>query len=368
MQKYLSQVLMVLFLLLFACRSLAQPVKADPTWLPEPERSIFADDLDRASLQLALQRSLDYLRRSPAKQKLPFGDRRIAAGALHDTLKAFQGLLSQALTPEALQMALYEQFEMYQASGRDGHGRVLFTGYYDIRVEGSLQPSATYVYPLYRPPPDLQRPYLTRHEIDVEGKLRGRQLELAWLRDPVEGFFLHVQGSGQVHLPGGEILYVGYADSNGHPYRSIGRLLVKEGRLDLATLSLQRLRRYLREHPEDRQRVLSTNPRYIFFRQVPQGPRGSLQVGLVPGRSIATDARLFPPAGLAIIQTQKPAFNAQGEIISWRPFSRVVFNHDTGSALTGPGRVDLFWGSGTAAETAAGHMRHPGRLFFLLKR
>jgi membrane-bound lytic murein transglycosylase A len=163
-------------------------------------------------------------------------------------------------------------------------------------------------------------------------------------------------------------MHVQYAASNGHPYQSIGRFLLDEGRLTRSEASLQGLRRYFRAYPEERPRVLSANPRYIFFRQVDQGPRGSLNVVLVPGRSIATDTRLFPPAGLAFIQTQKPIFNAQGEITGWQPFSRFVFNHDTGSAITGPGRVDLFWGSDAAAEMAAGHMQHPGKLFFLVAR
>jgi membrane-bound lytic murein transglycosylase A len=360
--------LCVTFLLLYLLPDLAWGQKTDSVWLATSQPAVMADDLDVASLQLALRRSMDYLRRLPAARRLPFGDRQVAVGAVYETLAKFQTLLARASTPQTMQAALAETFELHQAAGRDGRGKVLFTGYYNIAVEGRLQPSATFAYPIYRSPPDLRHPYFTRREIDLDGKLRGRRLELAWLRDPVEGFFLHVQGSGQVQLANGKVMYVGYAASNGHPYRSIGRLLVKEGRLDAATLSLQRLRRYFRDHPEDRSRVLHTNPRYIFFQPRAQGPQGSLQVALVPGRSIATDARLFPPAALALIRTHKPVFDAQGEIVAWRPFVRFVFNHDTGSAIRGAGRVDLFWGSGTRAEMAAGHMRHAGQLFFLLKR
>jgi membrane-bound lytic murein transglycosylase A len=177
-----------------------------------------------------------------------------------------------------------------------------------------------------------------------------------------------VQGSGRVRFADGQSLSVQYAASNGHSYQSIGRLLLDEGRLTRSEVSLQGLRRYFQTYPEERARVLSANPRYIFFRPVEQGPRGSLNVLLVPGRSIATDLRLFPPAGLAFIQTYKPLFNGQGEITTWQPFSRFVFNHDTGSAITGPGRVDLFWGSDAEAELAAGHMQHHGKLFFLVAR
>ena len=346
---------------------MAEPIKTGQIWLPSPHPLRFEDDLDLASLRLALQRSLNYLRRLSPTQRLSFGDRQVAAATVRDTLTEFENILLRVKTPAALQRALGDKFDMYQAAGRDGRGRVLFTGYYNIRVEGRLQASADFTYPIYKPPPDLRSPYLTRRQIDIEGQLQGRHLEMAWLRDAVEGFFLHVQGSGQIQLADGKILHVGYAASNGRPYRSIGRILVQEGRLDGSTLSLQRLRRYFRQHPAERQRVLSMNPRYIFFRRTSQGPRGRLQVALVPGRSIATDAQLFPPAGLALIQTQKPTFNAQGEIVAWRPFSRFVFNHDTGSALRGAGRVDLFWGSGPTAEMAAGHMQHHGRLFFFLK-
>jgi membrane-bound lytic murein transglycosylase A len=385
--------IITLLTLLVYCSNIPALAASSQTWSLEAERPVMVDDLDRPSLQLGLQRSLDYLRRIPPDRGLPFGDRRLSVTTLRHTLEAFEQVLAQAPTPEALNAALYEQFEVVQAAGRNGQGNVLFTGYHEIMLKGSLQPTEEFTYPLYAPPADLLAidlglfhpryageqlvaryddgkilPYFTRREIDTEGKLRGRGLELAWLRDAVEGFFLHVEGSGQIHLPDGQTLYLNYAASNGHPYRSIGRLLLDEGRLTQDSMSLQELRRYFRAHPQERLRVLSANPRYIFFRQVDQGPRGSLDFILVPGRSIATDSRLFPPAGLAFIQTQKPILNAQGEITGWQHFSRFVFNHDTGSAITGPGRVDLFWGSDTAAEMAAGHMQHPGKLFFLLKR
>lgn len=388
------QGLLIVALTLLGCSSdiLGSP-ESSPTWLDASETPVMVDDLDRTSLQLGLQRSLTYLRRLPPDRALPFGNRWVSVNTLRYTLETFEQLLAQAPTSEALNAALQEQFEVAQATGRDGQGGVLFTGYHQIIVEGNLRQTQEFAYPVYAPPPDLLtidlgafrpdyagkrliarydngkiRPYFTRREIDMEGKLRGRGLELAWLRDPVEGFFLHVEGSGAIRLPDGQIVFVSYAASNGHSYRSIGRLLIKEGRLTPASMSLQTLRRYLRDHPQERVRVLNANPRYIFFRQVDQGPRGSLDLVLVPGRSIATDARLFPPAGLAFIQTQKPVLNHQGEIVGWQPFSRFVFNHDTGSAITGPGRVDLFWGNDAAAEMAAGHMKHPGKLFFLLQR
>lgn len=371
----------------------ARPPEPKAFWLSGAGLPVLADDLDRESLQQALQRSLEYARRLPPDRTLPFGDRQVAVSTLVQTLEAFQQVVATAATPTALHKALHERFEVVQSPGRDAQGDVLFTGYYEIELEGSLRPSAAFPYPVYKRPPDLldvnpppvmpraggeplsvrvNQPtgglYYTRGEIDGEGKLRGRGLELFWLRNPVDGFFLHVQGSGQIRLPNGQVRRVQYAASNGHPYYSIGRILLEEGRVPREAMSLQGLRRYFRDYPQETTRVLYRNPRYIFFRTTEQAPQGNLGVLLVPGRSIATDQRFFPPGGLAFVQMQQPVLNAQGEITAWRPASRFVFNHDTGSAITGPGRVDLFWGHGPKAEMAAGHMQHTGTLFFLLKR
>lgn len=353
------------------------PPASKAFWLTRPELPAFTDDLDRESLSQALQRSLEYARRLPPDQRLACGERQLSGKTLVQTLEAFQQVIATASTPAALQQAIRERFHVLQSPGRDERGEVLFTGYYEIELEGSVVPSARFPYPLYKRPPDLldgeanpgqAGSYYTRREIDGEGKLRGRGLELFWLRNPVDGFFLHVQGSGQIRLPDGQVQRVHYAASNGYPYYSIGRILLEAGRLPRDAMSLQGLRRYFRDHPEETTRVLYRNPRYVFFRPVAQGPQGNLGLILVPGRSIAADQRLFPPGGLAFVQIQQPVLNAQGEITAWRPASRFVFNHDTGSAITGPGRVDLFWGSGAQAEMAAGHMQHTGKLFFLLKR
>ncbi|HEY7490377.1 MAG TPA: MltA domain-containing protein [Candidatus Tectomicrobia bacterium] len=385
---------MLALLVLLGCSSMTlDAANIRSPWLRRAERPTLSDDLDRQSLLQALQHSLDYVQRLSPERSLPFGDRRISAATLQQTLATFQQIVEQARTPQALQAAIVEHFDLVQAAGRDGSGEVLFTGYFETVLPGSLTPTSEFTYPVYIAPPDLldidlgafgsryagERlmaryeqgkvvPYFTRREIDTDGRLQGRNLEFVWLRDAIDGFFLHVQGSGKIHLPDGQTLRVQYAASNGHPYRSIGRLLLDEGRLTPEAMSLQSIRYYLRTHPEERTRVLNANPRYVFFHRVEEGPRGNLNVVLVPGRSIATDQQLFPPAGVAFIQTQKPVLNAQGEITGWQPLARFVFNHDAGSAITGPGRVDLFWGSDARAETAAGHMQHSGKLFFLLKR
>jgi len=373
----------LILLSLFGCqRGVPPPALSPPVppafWLSRTGPLPLLDDLDQESLRQALQRSLEYARRLPPDRPLAFGDTQIPASRLLQTLEAFQQALSLSPTPEALQRTLQERFEVVQSPGRDAQGDVLFTGYYEIELEGSPVASVQFPYPVYKRPPDLAdteaarsasgRVYYTRREIDVEGRLRGRGLELYWLRNPVDGFFLHVQGSGQIRLPDGRIQRVSYAASNGHPYTSIGRILLDEGRIPRAAMSLQGLRRYFRERPEEVTRVLYQNARYVFFRPVAHAPQGNLGVTLVPGRSIATDQRVFPAGGVAFVQMQQPVWNAEGTILTWKPATRFVFNHDTGSAITGPGRVDLFWGNGAKAEVAAGHMQHSGQLFFLLKR
>ncbi|GIX47614.1 MAG: transglycosylase [Candidatus Tectimicrobiota bacterium] len=388
-----GSVAVVLFLLGCRGQDFPPPPAPPPPSLPQTAWPAFADDLDRASLQKALQASLAYLQRLPADRLLPLGDRQIPVARLVDTLVAFARLLAQAPTPAALAKQLPTHFELVQAAGHDGQGEVLFTGYYEPILPGSLVPTPEFTYPLYGRPPDLLQldlgafhprfageqivarlhdgkllPYFTRRDIDAGGKLRGQGLELVWLRDAVDGFILHLQGSGQIRLRDGRHLRVHYAASNGHPYRSLGELLRIRDDLPPEALTLQGLRRYLRAHPQEQELILHYNPRYVFFRFVDEGPLGNLGIPLVPGRSIALDQRLFPPAGLAFIDTQQPRLDAQGTVTGWQPLRRFVFTHDTGGAITGPGRADLFWGSGEAAEAIAGRWRQPGRLFFLLLR
>jgi len=211
-------------------------------------------------------------------------------------------------------------------------------------------------------------PYFNRYEIDGKGLLREKGLEIAWVSDPVDIFFLQIQGSGQIRLENGQTIRVNYAASNGRPYRSIGRLLIDEGVIPGKEMSLNKLREYLEAHPQERDRILNYNESYVFFRIVEDGPLGNIEVPLTQGRSIATDSRLFPKGGLAFIITEKPVINESGDIIEWKSLSRFVLNQDTGGAIKGSGRVDLFFGKGKKAEIGAGNMMHNGKLYFLIKK
>ncbi len=210
--------------------------------------------------------------------------------------------------------------------------------------------------------------YYSRREIDQLGALRGRALEIAWVKDPIDLFFLHIQGSGLLRLRDGREVTVGYAAQNGLPYRSIGRLLIDDGKVAKEEMSMQRLRRYLVENPGEQDEILAYNESYVFFRFNEGGPLGSLGVPVTAGRSIATDSRLFPRGALALVQMDIPVIGPQGELAGWRPVTRFVLNQDTGGAIRGPQRADYYFGTGDEAGALAGYMNRQGRLYFLARK
>ena len=361
-------------------------VKIRPHQFPD-----FSDDMSYESLETAIDQSLDYLKRLDASTPFRFGPDTFTASHLAKSMKTFRRLTKQAPSADKLRKAIETSFWVYRSVGSDGRGKVLFTGYYQPTLHGSLHPSPDYPYPVYRRPDDWVSvslglfnpkyageriigrsvnqtviPYFSREDIDSNSRLRQKGCELLWVSDRVDLFFLHVQGSGRVLLEDGTVLHVNYDCSNGRPYRSIGRLLINEGSISAEEMSMQQIRAYMRNHPEEIERVFNHNERYVFFRLVDQGPMGAIEVPLTPGRSVATDLRLFPKAALAFIQTKIPLVGEDGTIQSWETFGRFVLNQDTGEAIRGPGRADLFWGSGPYAETSAGHMKHQGTLYFLL--
>ena len=351
----------------------------------------FRDDLDRESLARAVRKSLDYYVRMPVRLSYRMGDERYSVSDMKESLAAFLEIIESSDSAAAIGTRVQEAFDVYRASGSSPSGRVLFTGYYEPVLKGSLEKTGSYRYPIYRKPDDAvvvqlgkfrekyknERlvgrvengellPYFTRGEIDGAGVLEGRGLEIAWFEDPVDIFFLHIQGSGMICLPDGKCFQVSYAQSNGRTYRSIGKLLIDSGKATRENLSMQGIKKYLRENPDEAQEILHYNESYVFFRIVEEGPVGSIGVALTGGRSIATDQTIFPRGALAFIRSRKPVIGPGGEIRSWASYSRFVLNQDTGGAITGPGRVDLFCGRGREAEIMAGHLKEEGDLYFLV--
>ncbi len=363
-------------------------VRLRPSQYPD-----FSDDMTYESLKPALDQSLTYLRRLDPAAEFRFGPDTYTAGHLIDSIVDFSRLIDRQISDETLARAIRDDYRVYRSVGYDGDGEVLFTGYYEPVLKGSLAPSPQFPYPIYRCPDDLVTvdlglfdsrygsdrlvgrktgqtvvPYFDREAIDSARRLDNRGDELVWISSRIDVFFLQIQGSGRVVLEDGTVLHVNYACGNGRPYRSIGKLLIEEGKIAREDMSAQRIRAYLKRHPEEMDGILNHNPSYVFFRLVDAGPLGALEVPLTGGRCIATDLDLFPPGALAFVESEKPVTAADDAVDSWRPFTRFVLNQDRGGAIRGAGRVDLFWGNGAYARTAAGHMQQKGRLYFVVKK
>ncbi len=281
-------------------------------------------------------------------------------------------------------------------NGERRHGT--FTGYYEPLLRGSRRRSERYDVPLYTRPSDIVQvdlepfreewkgrslagrwtgstllPYWSRQQIEA-GALGGRRLELLWVDDAIDAFFLQIQGSGQVQLEGGGRIRVGYAGQNGHPYYAIGRELIDRGALRRGEVSMQSIRAWLESHPEQADEVMATNASFVFFREITgDGPLGSQGVALVAERSLAVDRRYHPlgaPVWLDATRPVEDAAAAPDPRLGYAqvPLRRLVVAQDTGGAIRGPVRGDVFWGAGERAAEIAGRMNSRGRMWILLPR
>lgn len=251
-------------------------------------------------------------------------------------------------------------FELFFRPVLVGTPPALFTGYYEPELRGSLTRSPRYAWPLYRKPPELSEGQLWHPRSVIEGGiLRGRGLELVWLDDPVEAYFLQVQGSGRVRLPDGRVMRVAYAGKNGHPYRSIGQELIRRG-ATMADVSAQDIKAWVRANPAAGRDLLNTNPSFVFFRQLDdlpadRGPIGAMGRSITPLRSVAIDPQ-FTPLG-APVWIEKDGRE---------PLRRLMIAQDTGGAIKGPQRADIFYGTGFDAGETAGRVKDGGRMIMLL--
>ncbi|HZZ93980.1 MAG TPA: murein transglycosylase A [Usitatibacter sp.] len=356
----------------------AQPVPQPP--VPEvrgklvpgawPELTAWGTDTLRPSLE-AFVRSCDVLEKQDAWKVVCAAGRTLLPGMSESDVRSFFEL----------------NFDPWRVLNLDDSDDGMITGYYEPLLRGSLTPSPRYRYPIYAVPDDLlvidlssvypelkhkrlrgrlegKRvvPYLSRGEIDTDtAPLHGR--ELVWVDDPIDLFFLHIQGSGQVELENGERMRVGYADQNGHPFRSLGRVLIDRGEIAPERASMQGIKEWARRNPRKVQEYLDTNPSYVFFRELPRdlpGPLGALGVPLTPERSIAIDARVIPLGAPVYLATTWPN--------TPEPLDRLMVAQDTGGAIAGGVRADFFWGFGDEAGALAGRMRQAGRMWVLMPK
>lgn len=304
--------------------------------------------------------------------------------------KACGEAASIALDEESARSFFETRFTAYRIIAPDGRDEGLVTGYYEPILKGRRDAGAGYRFPVYAVPDDLivvdlgqvhpelrnlrlrgrvegRRlvPYYTRSEIDA-GTPPMHARPLAWVSDAVELFFLQIQGSGLIEFAPGEQVRVGFADQNGHPYKSLGRYLIDRGDLPPDQASMQGIKAWAAANPGKLQQALNSNPSYVFFRELPapsgplDGPPGALGVPLTPGYSAAVDPRFIPLGSPVFLATTYPLSN--------QPLERLVMAQDTGGAIRGAVRADFFWGTGEEAGTQAGRMKQQGRMWLLWPR
>ena len=389
-------VILILMVVFSGCGYLQRKPEISPsTSLKKLRLSSYPDFKDHhhyKGLIHSINQSLSYLNRVPRERTFIYGQDVYTAGHLIDSLNRISDIIVEKPSEKELNRFIAQNCFVYQSIGSNWKREVLFTGYYEPTLLGSLTQSDEYRHPVYAMPSDLIRidlspfsdrfagesivgrytgssvvPYYDRRQIEQPNSPISQSSQiLAWVKDPIDLFFLQIQGSGRLLLPNGDHLNLHYHASNGHPYRSIGKLLIDEGKIAKEHMSMQAIRAYLNENPEEQNRILNHNPSDVFFKTEIDGPIGYLQEPLTPERSVATDRRLFPPGALGYIETVRPVVTPSGQIDTWKDFNAFILNQDTGGAIRGPGRVDLFWGNGPYAELAAGHMQHPGTIYFIV--
>ena len=213
-------------------------------------------------------------------------------------------------------------------------------------------------------------PYWSRKDIVQGGVLKGRGLEFVYLKNRIDRFYLMVQGSGKIVLDNGKTIWVRYAAKNGRPYTSLGRLLVKDGKIPEDKVSIQSIRKYFQKHPHLMDKYLLQNEAFVFFAKGEEkgGAVGAAGCELTPEVSIAVDKRIFPLGAPAYIQYPEPEIDSEGVLVGTRKKARFVFCQDTGGVIRGPGRADIYFGEGEKALRKAGHLKHIGKLYFLIKK
>jgi membrane-bound lytic murein transglycosylase A len=327
----------------------------------------FDDDMARA--WPALRESCNAIARQPRWQEV---------------CAAMKALGDSPSTPMARQF-FESRFRPWAVVNPDGTREGLITGYYEPLIKGSRSRSERYPWPIRGVPHDMLtidfgEVYPETRNLRLRGRIAGNKVvpywtraelermqdrspapTLLWAADPIELFFLQVQGSGRVALPDGSKVRIGYADQNGHPYQSIGRWLVAQGELSIEKASMEGIKSWARANPRRLSELLNSNPSYVFFREMPPlsgGPMGALGAQLTGERSVAIDPRTIPLGAPVFLSTTWP--------MSERPLRRLMLAQDTGGAIKGAVRADIFWGFGSEAGLQAGKMRQPGQMWVLL--
>ena len=354
---------------------------------------VFTDAFGFQGLDASIDQSLVYFKRVPFDRTYRYGEQVFNAAHMIVSLETLKEYLKTNPSEKELNRFLASRYLVYESVGNEA-GQVLFTGYYEPTYEGSLVQTDEYTIPIYSKPEDLLEidlaafsdkykghrrlkarvnktdkrvvPYYSRAQINAIEDFHLRSEPVAWLKNRVDRFFLEIQGSGRVKLDTDEEIQVHYASSNGNAYTSVGRYLIAKEEIAKEDMSMQAIRKWLEQHPERVDEVLHQNKSFVFFQRQTDGPKGSIGVKVTPMRSIATDYRIFPRGALCFIQTRLPDQEALQPLKEWPTASLFVMNQDTGGAIRGPARADLFCGNGVYAEFTAGHKNVYGKMYFLV--
>jgi membrane-bound lytic murein transglycosylase A len=324
----------------------------------------FMDIGNRETFKDALRTQLDWFTKQDQSLTWSLSDDTVTVARLRETAKRMLDVIGQSPTRN-LNKLIRMNFEVYAVAGSTDTARARFTGYHNPVVEARLEPDSIFRYPLYRKPPN---PRHTRKEIDQEGVLDGQEYAVAWLRDPLDRYEIHIEGSATLLLRDSTTRTARYAGCNGHSYTSLGRVLIEHGVLPPESTSMDAIRNRLRSEPDRLQHWLNYNESYCFFRLTTDPPPSSLALPLVPERTIAADHRVFPSGALCWFAVRIPGFDSLGRASGTKPCTRFVLNQDKGAAITGPNRIDIFWGTGSRAAGLAGNLNARGRFYLLLAR
>jgi membrane-bound lytic murein transglycosylase A len=376
----------------------AQPVLA----VPADKVPAFADNEFAASLVKAARLNREYLAGLGAAPAYSFAGRKVTTADLLAANDELLNILEGSPDAYAFDLAIREKFDVYQLAGRDSTGTVVFSSYYEPTLEASLHKTKKYKYPIYSKPKDLvtvnlgdfnekfkgeiltgrlkgdkMEMYLTRDEIDFQGKLGHRAKPIAWFADRADIMDLHTEGSGRLQLPDGRIVKAKFAATNSHKFKGWLTALIEAGALPREGISHERGAQFLKDNPGRVREILSKNKRYVFFKvdteaDPDEGPDGTYGKPLTGWRSVAVDNALVPLGALAFMRTTMPEVSEDGVVAMdgaaprRRADSRFVFCQDTGGAIKGPGRIDFYAGAGKKARAFAFRLWDPGQLYLLL--
>lgn len=364
--------------------------------VPAAEWPALRDDLDAASLTKASVSDLAYLK-GLGEKAFVVADSTYNTQQLIDSVEALTRVRAEAKTPEELTARLKAEFDLFHVVGSTVGGGAFFSAYYQPILPASPVKTARFAYPLYHRPPDMVTinleafnpkykgesltariengqvvPYFDRRDIDVTKVLDGKKLEAVWLDNQFDRLDLHVQGGGLLQFPDGRLMIAKYAATNGLPYKSAGMAVVGSGAMKREDVTKATLKKYLDDHPEGVGWLLSQNPRYAFF-DVSEAPAdgdpfGTIQQPLTAGRSLAVDPRYAPLGVPAFVVLPMAQATEDGKLLGRSSSSRFAFCQDTGGAIVGPGRVDLFLGHGPQAKAESANIWTAGDLYLLIKK